>query len=457
MKSPIPSDWNGEDWLCLQLQWPDSPEWVGLLNGILTLLTRGRYWDERTGTITEVQQIAREIFHRAYPYVPCAEQPSDNGNGDGSPPQQSGGYSTDESEDEMPGVTWLEIEDGVLYMYFGPCCKIAVPGEYGSIVTPPPEGEDTDPDEPPTWACNKAAGIASALIDLAVDVRDAISGAGSVYDMYAPAHAVLSPHNSIWATTQQVCWAYVADTSGIDELLADSDTPLWIACTLAASFVQTDTISPDEYWTMQVANYPGFSDEQKLFVSTMVRAVGIQTCQWWARLFHDQAATCECPGQYEGAFKFTGAFSATTPAQIEVVVGNNGKHVDVTWNAPSNNWVDNTEFKLYMEGGSGLDQVKNRVTPLDGSTMPTHNWVEVVNCPELSPNNWSRWQIGPSSGRTEDLVPISGGYENECYWGTPANVTQMDTDVRKCGGSGSSGAVTYKFRVEIIEVDYVPI
>lgn len=71
MKVPIPDDWNGEDWLCIQLEWPQSDQWIGLLTGILTLLTRGRYWDEKTGQITDVQEIAWTIFNRSYPFVDC--------------------------------------------------------------------------------------------------------------------------------------------------------------------------------------------------------------------------------------------------------------------------------------------------------------------------------------------------------------------------------------------------
>lgn len=71
MKVPIPDDWDGETWRCIQVEWPASDEWVGLLNGILTLLTLGRFWDERTGIITDVQLTAWEIFNRSYPFVAC--------------------------------------------------------------------------------------------------------------------------------------------------------------------------------------------------------------------------------------------------------------------------------------------------------------------------------------------------------------------------------------------------
>jgi len=71
MKLPIPDDWDEISWLCILLQWPDSQKWRGLLNGALSLYTRGRYWDESTGTITDVQAIGWEIFDRNVPYTTC--------------------------------------------------------------------------------------------------------------------------------------------------------------------------------------------------------------------------------------------------------------------------------------------------------------------------------------------------------------------------------------------------
>ena len=65
MKVPIPSDWDGQSWDNICLQWPSSPEWFGILLGFITQASRGRFWNERTGTITDAQAIGREIFERA--------------------------------------------------------------------------------------------------------------------------------------------------------------------------------------------------------------------------------------------------------------------------------------------------------------------------------------------------------------------------------------------------------
>jgi len=69
---PIPSDWDGEDWACLIVEWPNSVEWLGILRGLITTPTRGRFWDSQTGTITEAQAIGLEIEERN-PVSSCDE------------------------------------------------------------------------------------------------------------------------------------------------------------------------------------------------------------------------------------------------------------------------------------------------------------------------------------------------------------------------------------------------
>lgn len=63
-KNPIPSDWDGTSWCSRVVCWPDSTLWNGILMGLFTSPQRGRFWDEKTGTITDVQVVGREIFDR---------------------------------------------------------------------------------------------------------------------------------------------------------------------------------------------------------------------------------------------------------------------------------------------------------------------------------------------------------------------------------------------------------
>jgi hypothetical protein len=57
----IPDDWDGETWDCCLLFWPESPQWKAIVRGTLEHLARGRSWDETTGSILDVQAIAKLI------------------------------------------------------------------------------------------------------------------------------------------------------------------------------------------------------------------------------------------------------------------------------------------------------------------------------------------------------------------------------------------------------------
>lgn len=69
----IPDDWDGESWACVELQWPDSDQWRGLLRDLMYSLTRGRSWSKDTGTITAVQPVGWEVFNRNWPLIECGE------------------------------------------------------------------------------------------------------------------------------------------------------------------------------------------------------------------------------------------------------------------------------------------------------------------------------------------------------------------------------------------------
>lgn len=61
---PIPDDWDDQsnDYALVLLCVPNSVLWKGIVRGAIYDLTRGRSWDETTGTITDVQAIAKQIY-----------------------------------------------------------------------------------------------------------------------------------------------------------------------------------------------------------------------------------------------------------------------------------------------------------------------------------------------------------------------------------------------------------
>jgi hypothetical protein len=71
MKFPIPQDWDNVSWCRWSVCWPASEGWEGFLRGLITLPQRGWTWDERTGSIIDVQQIGREITAKNLPLEGC--------------------------------------------------------------------------------------------------------------------------------------------------------------------------------------------------------------------------------------------------------------------------------------------------------------------------------------------------------------------------------------------------
>jgi len=61
---PIPEDWDGLTTQCYVVEWPSSVAWRAILFGLMSMATRGRYWDGRTGNIVDTQNIGREYLDR---------------------------------------------------------------------------------------------------------------------------------------------------------------------------------------------------------------------------------------------------------------------------------------------------------------------------------------------------------------------------------------------------------
>ncbi len=62
MRIPIPTDWDETTYQNMLLCWPDSPQWNAILLGQVTAIQRGWFWDERTGSILDQQELSQEII-----------------------------------------------------------------------------------------------------------------------------------------------------------------------------------------------------------------------------------------------------------------------------------------------------------------------------------------------------------------------------------------------------------
>ncbi len=61
---PIPDDWDGVTFVNHVICWPDSVLWKGILAGLVTYPTRGRFWDGATGSIVAAQAAGRQIIQQ---------------------------------------------------------------------------------------------------------------------------------------------------------------------------------------------------------------------------------------------------------------------------------------------------------------------------------------------------------------------------------------------------------
>lgn len=73
----IPPDWDGQSFCRYAVCWPDSPLWKIILRGLVSEPARGFFWDERTGTVTEVlagfRQTLDENLHLPEVIMACGD------------------------------------------------------------------------------------------------------------------------------------------------------------------------------------------------------------------------------------------------------------------------------------------------------------------------------------------------------------------------------------------------
>lgn len=161
---PIPDDWSGTEWCRFSICWPKSPQWRQILAGFITTPSLGRAWDGATGTITDAQQIGREIVENNLPWRYTIMATCDDG---------------------------TLLADAMRYLadrlYSKPCCpsggtgvtpgNYGGPGTVGTGGTDEPATPDIDPQDPTppdgyeTWdayftdLCDKATWLVNTMDD----------------------------------------------------------------------------------------------------------------------------------------------------------------------------------------------------------------------------------------------------------------------------------------------------
>ena len=255
MKLPIPDD-TTEEWECYQISWPKSDQWRAILAGLLLNPASGRFWDERSGSIRDIQVVGREIWERNEALTGCVECPDCPD--DPTPPTHcgvtcaTGTPSTDESEDDMGQVvTDVTVnDDGQIVVWFGPCCSKVL--DVASTTEPTPE-DNTSPDptgDGPFYACAKAYWAVRVCMQFAESI---FSHCDDLLD--------ITPWGEIKAENPGIeyslSWAYVARAEALKiskQLGADwvdqADLEDTYRCSVLPLFSNTDEndLADDNVW-----------------------------------------------------------------------------------------------------------------------------------------------------------------------------------------------------------------
>jgi len=172
MQVPIPDDWNGLDWSCVQIQWPDSPKWFALLAGLITQPSRGRWYNANTGSIIGAQLIGALIDERNIPFTACSgDRPTE------TIIDTQYLYQLLESEESDFIMTLcgynpkaFRIQDGV-FQVRDFCGDWVTIGAIGSAVTPDLPGPDDLPDPlPPELNSSTACAMARKLAQFVYNI-----------------------------------------------------------------------------------------------------------------------------------------------------------------------------------------------------------------------------------------------------------------------------------------------
>lgn len=174
MKLPIPNDWNGQDWQCVTIYWPDSTLWQAILTGLISMPGAGRFWSEDSGRITDAQSIGRQIWDRNLPLMGCDGEPCEPCEPCSIIPPIIGDTGEDDNDMAVQKV-YIDTETCELVVEYGGCsdacrfplnCSTAPTSDMPDDFTPPGGGEGGDEYS----ACGKAYAAVHAVMQLAASV-----------------------------------------------------------------------------------------------------------------------------------------------------------------------------------------------------------------------------------------------------------------------------------------------
>jgi hypothetical protein len=382
MKIPIPDDWNGEEWRCVQINWPNSPLWLALLAGFMSTPSRGRFWDEDTGTITDIQAIGRAIFDRNYPLVACTDCSDQDCDCDSQCAERFGSLLV--GEDDMGQVVtdvYIDDSTGELVVEFGPCCVHRY--DIGAALTDrqtSPDDNAISPDDPAPSdiACQKAQFMAEHFVGFmqacfdefpateiftwSAGIRDYnpnldISNWScyKLFQIIRPVWLVEAVFSSVWTSidTDRLTCLWYPHLNGDDYSLSRAE---YDAMHSALKNVGNAVMEEVVKTAFDALNYSNFQDMAA-----------------WSRGFEYFDCACpepEVPDDLISRVRFTGEFSrSVNSAQVvtpddPMPVDTYGRRITVQFQVAAGDWRGLDDLSLGLTGMEDGDYIKFRVWPL---------------------------------------------------------------------------------------------
>lgn len=399
MKFPIPDDWGGENWQCIRVEWPDSPVFTAILTGLLSALSVGWFWDERSGSVRDAQEIGRDIWERNYPLISC-----------------SGG--TIEIDDTATGNSIAIIERGMQIMSLCGYNPKAFKVENGNLYVRDFCGEWVE-----VGALYGPEGKTMEIPAPSVDAED-----DATYSLCGKAQGYINTIKAVVTAAWEATFMAFLDQEGHVRNAADWATmgrqSIWLAI---GSAIQSQAVSDegtvldDDRWARmvcqavgQMSDSPVMSEEDRLACESSMRSVvmadfgAAQKESVWSLVKNsidalgkgdgrnagtvgaaDLSAECDCPETYDftevdpfGFAIYTGAenFMPTAWNWSWEQVNPSTIIIDVDVPAGTYEQIDNITFTFAKVNGD-IQELEVTTKLLQGPRFPASDWQQVAPIP----------------------------------------------------------------------------
>jgi hypothetical protein len=447
-----------------------SAEWAKFVVGALTRLLRPDAWE---GSESDVEvamlTIERMIAQLAVPYDVCTDEVDI-----AQPPPElvyvGGGTIEDSDMGQVVTEVFLDEDTGELVVRYGKCCErrwtLDDWRQAEGAAPSTPDGTVTSPTDPPATdvACQKAYYMANLTVEILQaaweEFPDTIYGfAAGLRDSYG--RFDLS-NWSIYKLYQELTLVWAAELLFLD-VWKETDTQR-LACLWYPLLNGDDySFSRSEYDAISSAKRNVGNPVMEGLLAEVFEMLNFSSYQMMAAEAQSvDTYDCTCPGEtstgYEQPLQFNSVFDITGDGAVTYDVLDNGRVIDVSWDAPSGDNVQ-VNFRIDMKDLSPENYPASftlKYTPLDADyqDLPLNYWtIAGADCGSKHPSGWADFDAGPSANWAAPDETFIGRTRYDSWSETsPADIQQFEVEARNCPETGAPARV-FNFRVEIVEVD----